>query len=141
MPGSGAVVTAAAHQFLREWHLATLTTLDPDGLPHVVPVGFTWDADVNEAWIIVPGQSRNAANVRERAWASLCQFEHNRWITLAGSVHLVCHRSRVAEAETRYAARYLRRPLPDSRRMVLVIRPERVLTSPALGEATDREAS
>ncbi|MTB07216.1 MAG: PPOX class F420-dependent enzyme, partial [Actinobacteria bacterium] len=29
--------------FLNERHLATLTTLRPDGSPHVVPVGFAWD--------------------------------------------------------------------------------------------------
>ena len=28
--------------FLAERHLATLTTLRPDGSPHVVAVGFTW---------------------------------------------------------------------------------------------------
>ena len=30
--------------FLTERHLATLTTLRRDGTPHVVPVGFTYDA-------------------------------------------------------------------------------------------------
>ena len=30
--------------FLTERHLATLTTLRADGTPHVVPVGFTFDA-------------------------------------------------------------------------------------------------
>ena len=32
-------------RFLRERHLATLTTLRPDGSPHVVPVGFTYDEE------------------------------------------------------------------------------------------------
>ncbi|MEO2108984.1 MAG: pyridoxamine 5'-phosphate oxidase family protein, partial [Actinomycetota bacterium] len=36
---------AGALAFLTERHLATLTTLRPDGTPHVVPVGFTWDPD------------------------------------------------------------------------------------------------
>jgi F420H(2)-dependent biliverdin reductase len=31
--------------FLRERHLATLTTLRADGSPHVVPVGFSFDPD------------------------------------------------------------------------------------------------
>ena len=31
--------------FLRERHLATLTTLRTDGSPHVVAVGFSYDAD------------------------------------------------------------------------------------------------
>ena len=33
-----------ARAFLAERHLATFTTLRRDGSPHVVPVGFTWDA-------------------------------------------------------------------------------------------------
>ena len=32
-------------EFLTERHLATLTTIRPDGTPHVVAVGFTWDAE------------------------------------------------------------------------------------------------
>ena len=36
---------AEALTFLAERHLATLTTLRPDGSPHVVAVGFTWDAE------------------------------------------------------------------------------------------------
>src|ERR687898_142980 len=48
--------------FLTERHLATLTTLRPDGTPHVVPVGFTWDADAGLARVITSGQSRKAAH-------------------------------------------------------------------------------
>ena len=36
-------LTPEQHVFVTERHLATLTTLRPDGTPHVVPVGFTWD--------------------------------------------------------------------------------------------------
>ena len=36
---------ARSLDFLAERHLATLTTLRRDGTPHVVPVGFTYDAD------------------------------------------------------------------------------------------------
>ena len=38
--------------FLAERHLATLTTLRPDGSPHVVPVGFSYDPDTKVARII-----------------------------------------------------------------------------------------
>ena len=34
-----------ALEFLREYHLASLTTLRADGSPHVVPVGFSWDPE------------------------------------------------------------------------------------------------
>ncbi|MDT7666670.1 MAG: hypothetical protein QOD04_6226, partial [Pseudonocardiales bacterium] len=34
---------AAVETFLTEGHLATRTTIRPDGTPHVTPVRFTWD--------------------------------------------------------------------------------------------------
>jgi integrase len=44
--------------FLRERHLSTLTTLRPDGSPHVVPVGFTWDEEALVARVITHRASR-----------------------------------------------------------------------------------
>ena len=49
--------------FLSERHLATLTTLRPDGTPHVVPVGFTWDDDAQLARVITSGSSRKVRNL------------------------------------------------------------------------------
>ena len=37
----GSDLPAEVTAFLTERHCATLTTLRPDGTPHVVPVGFT----------------------------------------------------------------------------------------------------
>ena len=39
------VVTAEMVAFLQERHLASLTTMRKDGSPHVVPVGFSYDAE------------------------------------------------------------------------------------------------
>ena len=39
-----ASLPSATVEFLSEHHLATLTTLRADGSPHVVPVGFSFDA-------------------------------------------------------------------------------------------------
>ena len=49
--------------FLDERHLATLTTLRPDGSPHVVAVGFTWDDEAGIARVITFAPSRKARNV------------------------------------------------------------------------------
>ena len=46
---------AAAREFLTERHLATLTTLRPDGTPHVVAVGFSWDAPAGLVRVITNG--------------------------------------------------------------------------------------
>src|SRR3954468_6784646 len=50
--------------FLTERHLATLPTLRPDGSPHVVPVGLTYDAATRTARVITSGTSAKAAHVR-----------------------------------------------------------------------------
>ena len=51
--------------FLSERHLATLTTLRPDGTPHVVAVGFTWDDEAQLVRVITNGTSKKARNVRD----------------------------------------------------------------------------
>ena len=53
--------------FLTERHLATLTTLRRDGSPHVVPVGFTYDAATRFARVITSGESVKARNAAARA--------------------------------------------------------------------------
>src|ERR1044071_1063656 len=53
----------AARAFLAERHLATLTTLRPDGSPHVVAVGFTWDPAAGLARVITFAHSRKARNL------------------------------------------------------------------------------
>ena len=48
--------------FLREYHLATLTTLRPDLSPHVVAVGFSYDIDAQVARVITWAGSQKAIN-------------------------------------------------------------------------------
>ena len=48
-------MTAEMLDFLSERHLATLTTLRPDGTPHVVAVGFTWDPEAQLIRVIAKG--------------------------------------------------------------------------------------
>src|SRR6478735_1685391 len=49
--------------FWRERHVCTLTTLRPDGTPHVVPVGVTYDPETRIARVITGGNIRKAAHV------------------------------------------------------------------------------
>ena len=60
-------------EFLRERHLATLTTLRPDGSPHVVPVGFTYDEDKHVVRVITfaPSQKAKHAERGGRAWQAI----------------------------------------------------------------------
>jgi PPOX class probable F420-dependent enzyme len=117
---------ASALEFLRERHLATLTTLRPDGSPHVVPVGFTWDDDAGLARVITGGGSRKARNLDRGGRAAVCQVDGWRWLSLEGPARVVRDPQAVADAERRYAERY-RVPRENPTRVVLEIAVERAL--------------
>ena len=110
--------------FLIERHLATLTTPRPDGTPHVIAVGFTWDPDACLARVITWAGSRKARNVAER-WAgpaAVCQVDGGRWLTFEGPVSVSDDPAHVAAAVSGYAARY-RQPgdRPDRVALELVV--------------------
>jgi F420H(2)-dependent biliverdin reductase len=112
--------------FLAERHLATLTTLRPDGSPHVVPVGFTWDDETGVARVITGGASRKARNAEPGAPAVLCQVDGRRWLSLEGRALVVRDPGAVRDAEQRYERRY-RTPRPNPARVVLEIKVDRIL--------------
>jgi PPOX class probable F420-dependent enzyme len=112
--------------FLAERHLATLTTLRPDGSPHVVAVGFTWDAEAGLVRVITNGTSRKAAHARRGGRAVVAQVDGPRWLSLEGTVLVSDDPERVAEAVRRYALRY-RQPAVNPQRVVLEITVDRVL--------------
>ena len=113
--------------FLRERHLATLTTLRPDGTPHVVAVGFTWDPDAQLARVITNGTSRKVVHVRQGSpRAVVAQVDGPRWLSLEGVPVVSDDPERVAEAVRRYGERY-RVPSVNPQRVVVEIAVDRVL--------------
>jgi len=113
--------------FLTERHLATLTTLRPDGSPHVVPVGVTFDATTGTARVITSGTSAKARHVRAgQSRVAVCQVDGRRWATLEGTAVVREDADSVADAEARYARRY-RHPRENPARVVLEISVDRVL--------------
>lgn len=118
-----------ALEFLQERHLATLTTLRPDGSPHVVAVGFTWDPDAGLARVITFAPSRKARNVTTGSRAAVCQVDGGRWLTLEGPAVVTDDAARVAEGVRRYAERY-RPPKERDDRVVIEIAVDRVLGRP-----------
>ncbi len=116
--------------FLAERHLATLTTLRPDGTPHVVPVGVTYDAATRTARVITSGTSAKARHVRDGASrVAVCQVDGRRWITLEGTAVVREDPASVAEAVARYARRY-RQPRENPARVAIVISVDRILGNP-----------
>jgi PPOX class probable F420-dependent enzyme len=113
--------------FLTERHLATLTTLRPDGSPHVVPVGVTFDATTGTARVITSGTSAKARHVRAgQSRVAVCQVDGRRWATLEGTAVVRDEPDAVTDAEARYAQRY-RTPRENPARVVLEIAVDRVL--------------
>ncbi len=127
-PAARAVLDPAALTFVAEPHLATLTTLRPDGSPHVVAVGFTWDAEAGLARVITFAPSRKARNLfaAPGSRAAVCQVDGGRWLTLEGPATVTDDPERVAEAVRRYAERY-RPPGERADRVAIEIAVDRVL--------------
>ncbi len=118
----------AALTFLRERHLATLTTLRPDGSPHVVAVGFTWDPDAGIARVITWDASKKARNVADSpgSRAVVSQVDGGRWMSLEGPATVTTDPERCREAERRYGERY-REPKARDDRAVIEIAVDRIL--------------
>ncbi len=124
---------AAYLSFWRERHMCTLTTLRPDGTPHVVPVGATYDPDAGVARVITNKSSAKVGNIVSAgpagARVALCQVDGGRWATLEGIAHIRTDAALIADAVQRYADRYTRTPAPN---------PDRVLVEIVLSRAMGR---
>ncbi|WP_134768676.1 PPOX class F420-dependent oxidoreductase [Nocardioides sp. 1609] len=121
--------------FWTERHLCTLTTLRPDGQPHVVPVGVALDPERECAWVITGNGSRKVRNLlaagSEGGPVAACQVDGARWATLEGTAVVVHDPASVARACERYAARY-RTPRVNPDRVALRISVERIVASRGL---------
>jgi PPOX class probable F420-dependent enzyme len=117
--------------FWREYHLCTLTTTRPDGSPHLVPVGVTYDPEAGLARVITNKHSRKVAHILaagpEGARVAVCQVERGRWATLEGRASVRTEEDVVADAVSRYAERYGRTPAPNPDRVVIEIALDRAL--------------
>ncbi|MFG2224486.1 TIGR03618 family F420-dependent PPOX class oxidoreductase [Streptomyces sp. NPDC050161] len=111
--------------FWGEYFMPTLTTLRPDGTPHVVPVGVTYDAGERIARIITRKGSTKVKNVRaagaDGARVAVCQVDRGRWATLEGIARVRTDADAVADAVHRYAERYGRTPGPNPDRVMIEI--------------------
>ena len=120
------LITEAMLAFLSEYHLASLTTLRPDGSPHVVPVGFSYDAEKNVVRVITFPSSVKYKNALRGGRAVVSQVDGGRWLSLEGTVTGVSDSTRVAAAVAGYAARY-RDPKEREDRVAIEIAVDRVL--------------
>ena len=114
--------------FLSEYHLASLTTLRPDGTPHVVAVGFSYSPADRTARVITWAASKKARNVAAAPGgrAVVCQVDGGRWLSLEGTATVTDDPARVARAVEGYAGRY-RQPGEREDRVAIEIHVDRIL--------------
>ncbi|WP_369141863.1 pyridoxamine 5'-phosphate oxidase family protein [Streptomyces sp. R44] len=124
-------LTPGIKGFLTRPHTATLTTLRPDGTPHVAPVRFSFDAASGLARVTTRAGARKARNVAAAgpgARVALCQVDGLRWATLEGRATVTDDPVRLAEAIRRYTARYRAAPPAPPDLAVIEIAVDRVLS-------------
>jgi PPOX class probable F420-dependent enzyme len=124
-------VSASLETFLNEpRHVASFTTIRPDGTLHVAPVRFTWDGDAGLVRVLTVASSRKARNLLAAPGSrvALCQVEGFTWVSLEGTGIVVDDPSRVAQGAGRYARRYCSAPPAPPGRVVIEIAVDRVLS-------------
>jgi PPOX class probable F420-dependent enzyme len=115
--------------FLTDRHLATLSTIAPDGSLHVVAVGFTVADGVVR--IITGDGTQKVRNVERDGRATVAQVEGARWVSIAGTATIERDPEAVARAVELYAARY-KQPRVNPQRVVIRIEPHKLLASAGL---------
>ncbi|WP_327348221.1 pyridoxamine 5'-phosphate oxidase family protein [Streptomyces europaeiscabiei] len=122
---------AGTRAFLTRPHTATLTTLRPDGTPHVTPVRFTFDAATGLVRVTTRAGARRARNVvagGPTARVALCQADGFHWVTFEGRAAVTDDPARLAEAVRRYNVRYHAAPPAPPDLVVVEIAVDRVLS-------------
>ena len=119
-------VTEEMLTFLCENHLASLTTMRSDGSPHVVPVGFSYDPELQIVRVITFTSSVKYKNALRGGRAVVSQVDGGRWLSLEGAATGTNDPTRVAAAVAGYAARY-RQPKEREDRVAIEIAIDRVL--------------
>lgn len=120
------MLTDAALEFLREYHLGTLATLGRHDRIHAVPVGFTYEDGVVR--IIGSRGSQKFLNAERSGRGAVCSVDRARWISFEGTATVLDDPDAITHAVALYAARY-RQPRANPQRVVLELQVERVLGS------------
>ena len=119
-------VTPEIIAFLTERHLASLTTLRKDGSPHVVPVGFSFDASRNEVLVITFAGSQKVKNAEYGGRAVVSQVDKGRWLSLEGTARVATDEVAVARGVAGYTGRY-QAPKERVDRVVIIIAVDKIL--------------
>jgi PPOX class probable F420-dependent enzyme len=95
-----------AKEFLRAFHFAVLSTLNPDGSSQLTTM---WYLLENDATIVMstPGHLRKAKNLRRDPRIAICVPDGNRYVSLSGRVSIIEDQSIVRRDIERLVERYV----------------------------------
>jgi len=127
------LLSPTALEFVAEYHLATLSTLDASGAPHVVAVGFSYRDGI--ARVITGGGTQKTVNILRDGRVALSQVDGVRWLTLRGRARIATDASSVATGVELYAQRY-RQPRENPTRVVIEVEVDSVLGSSGMKAAS-----
>jgi len=119
-------------EFVKDRHLAMLSTMARDGAIHQIAVGFTLHDGVVR--IIASDGTQKVRNIERDSRATVGQVDGRRWMSFVGNAVIERDPDAIAFAEKLYSERY-RTPQPNPKRIVIRIDVDRVLASVGLRAA------
>ncbi len=108
-----------AREFLREDHVAVVSTLNKDGSPHVTTIYYLL-ADDGTLIMCTPGHSQKIKNLRRDPRIALCVGEGGRSISLYGRVSICEDQALVRQYLEQMVAHYVKEA--DRRSQIITTR-------------------
>lgn len=118
---------------------ATVTTMLPDGLPHMTVVWVDYDPEADRVLVNTERGRRKERNVRSDPRAGVLAADPDdwfRWVSVAGEVDEVTTegaREHIDELARRYTGQDSYTNPIETERVILELRPEHVVTFPPEG--------
>lgn len=107
-----------------------LSTQETRGRIHSVPVNYLVEVtnESSRVFVLTSGSSKKARNVVEMSSGSLCVFDGPLYVTVAGTLTISADSELRHWAELAYQRKYSKVPRDNSRRVIIAMEIERVVS-------------
>jgi len=114
-----------AQQFLREEHMAVVSTLNKDGSPFVTTIWYLLQED-GTLIMSTPGRTQKVKNLRRDPRIAICVGDEARSVSLYGTVTISEDQNVVRRDLEQLAARYIKEEAARAPALSLFLQQERV---------------
>ena len=114
-----------AQQFLREDHVAVVSTLNKDGSPFVTTIWYLLQED-GTLIMSTPGRTQKVKNLRRDPRIALCVGDEMRSVSLYGTVTISSDQNVVRQDLERLSARYIKEEAARAPALAFFLQQERV---------------